>query len=648
MNFEKFNFYKFQEQLKKPEEFQNELKNTLEANGIEATLEILKSSGAPVNMYASVKADKKFKKIIEQLKHSIGEEELSIIEEFQTSVGEINEILKAFHEEKNIFFSKEDKSIAVPSFLISLEIALSQLDENSKNIQEQSIELLENTYEALISYSTIILNYFIYEKYPFTNEKRNISPNVIDKSSGHLVYAHVWEIIYQAIEYWKYSDARIEKIGEEYEIELTDEEFDLNRLVMNYRMKNSKFANEIDEVLNEDNVKTDGKKLTHIQRYLKGTEKYAKNELPYVIGFDDLSHEIAGVSLYKWVHAHLILKKEAIEFIERRKKLQNFSLFKLCIVRSKREWESFFKKNGYSESETEVVINFFTYNNQSSDLNDCPFIEFNNNLVLVPSITKFTSIPIALSSNFTDRKVDLTYKGTAFEERIKRGLSGSGIKCARLYKKIKGSEYECDVAFVIDKTIFFVECKAHNQPFTPRQHANHLYKLYEDTNQLKRITDFYKNNLELVFNQLGIEWENEVYNFESIVLTTSKVGIYSPINNTYIIDEGAFISFLCRVPPGAVRIVGNKSIQINSERFSEYKGEISAKKMITFLKNTAPVQISKELFNKGSEKIGKLKWSGLHMSNRSIFFSDNLDSQKIITWSGAQHLRCYIIATASS
>ena len=26
----------------------------------------------------------------------------------------------------------------------------------------------------------------------------------------------------------------------------------------------------------------------------------------------------------------------------------------------------------------------------------------------------------------------------------------------------------------------------------------------------------------------------------------------------------------------------------------------------------------------------------------------SLDSQKIITWSGAQHLRCYIIATASS
>ena len=32
----------------------------------------------------------------------------------------------------------------------------------------------------------------------------------------------------------------------------------------------------------------------------------------------------------------------------------------------------------------------------------------------------------------------------------------------------------------------------------------------------------------------------------------------------------------------------------------------------------------------------------------AIYLAYNLDSQKIITWSGAQHLRCYIIATASS
>lgn len=39
----------------------------------------------------------------------------------------------------------------------------------------------------------------------------------------------------------------------------------------------------------------------------------------------------------------------------------------------------------------------------------------------------------------------------------------------------------------------------------------------------------------------------------------------------------------------------------------------------------------------------------LYMLNVMVFsLVYILDSQKIITWSGAQHLRCYIIATASS
>lgn len=628
LNFEKFNFYKFQEQLKKPEEFEKELKNIFESNGVEAALQVLKSSGAPVNMYNSANVNNRFRKLIEQLKNISTEEDLLVIENFESSAENINHILKIFHEEKNSFFGEEDKSIAVPSFLIALESVLSQLDNSYQNLQEQSVENLENTFESLVSYSSIILNYFIYGKYLFSNEKRNISPKTIDKSKAHLEYAHLWEVIYEAIEYWKYSDARIEKIGEKYEIELTDETFDLNRLVVNYRFKNAKFTDELDEVLISANSQLNGKGLPFMQQYLDATKKYTIKEVPYILGIDDLSYEIAGVSLYKWIDAHLILKKVAIEFLEKRKIKQDISLFKTCIVKSKREWESIFRKNGYLDSETKIIIDFFTYNKQSSDLNDCPFIEFSDNLVLVPTITKLTSIPLVLSSNFTDKKVNLSYKGTAFEERIKRSLSGYGIKCSRLYKRTDDSEYECDIAFVIDKTLFFVECKAHNQPFSTRQHANNLSKLNEDTHQLERITNFYKCNLDLVFSQLGIKPKNVEYNFESIVLTTSKVGIYSIINNTFIIDEGAFISFLGRVPPVLVSRNKNISIQKSSSRFSEYKGNISASKLISFLKNPAPTQISRELFAKGSENIGNLKWSGMHMKNRSIHFSNDSNDFK--------------------
>ena len=37
-----------------------------------------------------------------------------------------------------------------------------------------------------------------------------------------------------------------------------------------------------------------------------------------------------------------------------------------------------------------------------------------------------------------------------------------------------------------------------------------------------------------------------------------------------------------------------------------------------------------------------------NISITALITNKSLDSQKIITWSGAQHLRCYIIATASS
>lgn len=42
------------------------------------------------------------------------------------------------------------------------------------------------------------------------------------------------------------------------------------------------------------------------------------------------------------------------------------------------------------------------------------------------------------------------------------------------------------------------------------------------------------------------------------------------------------------------------------------------------------------------------KKTGITYAYQNEPYWDNLDSQKIITWSGAQHLRCYIIATASS
>lgn len=90
-----------------------------------------------------------------------------------------------------------------------------------------------------------------------------------------------------------------------------------------------------------------------------------------------------------------------------------------------------------------------------------------------------------IRQHFGDNAIEsnLDFKGSSFENRTKAGCDINKIRNSRLYKKTDETEYECDVAFVIENDIFFVECKAHVQPYTTRQHANHLYKLYKETFQ---------------------------------------------------------------------------------------------------------------------------------------------------------------------
>ena len=62
------------------------------------------------------------------------------------------------------------------------------------------------------------------------------------------------------------------------------------------------------------------------------------------------------------------------------------------------------------------------------------------------------------------------------------------------------------------------------------------------------------------------------------------------------------------------------------------------------------IKATSQLENKVAKELYKQEIR-YRRNNRKLFGSPDisiLDSQKIITWSGAQHLRCYIIATASS
>lgn len=112
-------------------------------------------------------------------------------------------------------------------------------------------------------------------------------------------------------------------------------------------------------------------------------------------------------------------------------------------------------KNGFSNIEFEIIFNIFTFNNKSQDILDCPLIKVDDQFVLIPSLMIYADPARALSSNFLTRNSNLSFKGKGFEDRLKAGFKINKIKYSPLYKRVNDTEYECDVAFVMENDIFF-------------------------------------------------------------------------------------------------------------------------------------------------------------------------------------------------
>ncbi|RGL29258.1 hypothetical protein DXC69_25150 [Paenibacillus polymyxa] len=268
-------------------------------------------------------------------------------------------------------------------------------------------------------------------------------------------------------------------------------------------------------------------------------------------------------------------------------------LKKYCISKTKKRWKDLYKKNGFSSIEFETVFKIFTFNNKSQDIMDCPFIKIDDQFIIIPSLMAYADPARAISSNFLNRNCKLNFKGAGFEDRLKAGFKINNIKSSPLYKRVSDTEYECDVAFVVENDIFFVECKAHVQPYTTRQHANHLYKLYKETSQINRIADFYSNNPTIIKDQLNLGNDFQIGNYHRILITTSMIGTPLCVNGVYIVDESSFSMFVDRTPPSLMLIEEGVFKQQFTQRFDIYHGEITVNKIIDFLKSPPQIEILK-------------------------------------------------------
>lgn len=609
---DRYNFYKLENEIKKGgDSFFEYINKILESEGLEATLNILKSSGLSVNIFNDRKKKKLFNKIMDNVILKINNCELQKIEDFRDEIDYFESVFKRLDEQRETFFNKHesiDDQYKVASYLMALELQLNSLYE-TVNKDDDSLMLLGKNkterfnktvslFEAGCESTGMILKYFMFKKYDFKGIKYNISPNVLKAASGHIYFSEVWSVLDDVLEYWKYSDVNLVcEDGKKVLFDIVNKGFELNNLVSNERFNNLRDGwqmGKLGEMYLQKNMGENDQDFDRI--FDENQSDLNRSFSALYFGSPLLEDEVEGIKLKEWVRAYELLIEDSQKFLGKRRKIKTYNLNKICLSKPIQEWEKYFQRNGFSREESKKIVAIFTFDNKCLDLIDTPFVKVDDSLLIIPTLTSQADVSRALASNFLNREINLEFKGTGFEERIKAGLNTCGLINSGLNKKFEGEPYQCDVAFILDNELFLIECKAHVQPYTTRQHANHLYKLYEESLQLKRIADFYESNIPIVNEQLNISANFVPNKVHRILLTTSMIGTPLFVNGAYIIDESTFTMFLDRTSPSLHYFEGETYSETYSDKFEVYQGKLSAKKLVELLKFPPQIKISRELY----------------------------------------------------
>ncbi|MBO2942790.1 hypothetical protein JJQ72_02165 [Paenibacillus sp. F411] len=617
-----YNFYKFENELKKGSgNFMKYISGILESQGTDKVIMIIKASGIAVSLYGSTKTKDVYNQLIDKLLIITNGSEKQKIKKLMAEVDIFEDIVAKFNQKRSAYFNKlgkEQNKYQVISYLLSLERFLDSLNrdtDTSKHFNEK-IALWDSAIES----TGMILKYFLFNKHEFSGSNKALESKELDLSSKHLYFSTYWNEINDIIEYWKYSEVNIiDKTKITFEI--VDNGFELNNMISNERFINLRQGwqmSSIGEIINEESTSELSDQLEKLT-FLFSTLYF---------GSPTLEEKVENIKLTKWIKAYQLLIHESKRYINRTRR-NDFRIKKYCISKTKKMWKEFYKRNGFSSVEFETIFNFFMFNSKSQDILDCPLINIDDQFIILPSLIAHSDPARALASNFLNRNCNLDFKGPGFEDRVKAGFKINNIRHSPLYKRVKDTEYECDVAFAVENDIFFVECKAHVQPYTTRQHANHLYKLYKETAQINRIADFFSKNPALIKEQLKLADDFQIENYHQILITTSMVGTPLYVNGVYIIDESSFSMFVDRTPPSLMSIREGSYKQQFTQNFGVYNGNITVEKVLDFLKSPPQIEMMKSFYSQQVIERDLYRICRQLKTNKTIYMGEEFDDLDI-------------------
>lgn len=330
-----YNFYKYENMLKKESDFLKELEKICTESSIDRAIRVLKLSGIVVNPFNNNKYEKLLKNSYDIISNFVKndsdklalEKLINDKKKIEDLYGKVNNL----REEKIaelLSNSKYEKN----TYLINLELTIRSFNEwinkgevfkevNTPEFPQAQIDM----YEHILENSSNVFKYFDYKNYEQKNVSRNFNEDALKMAQEHIKLNTYWQEIDYIHDYWKYADLKIDfDENEQLKVDFFHDDLDLRISISDRRYKNFDTSQQmnIQNELNFQNQLTQDTLFKSISRryfesfFINPSKAYSKN-----------------ISVSKWLEAYELLQKECDEKI--RKGYSQLSMKNTLLVKTK-------------------------------------------------------------------------------------------------------------------------------------------------------------------------------------------------------------------------------------------------------------------------------------------------------------------------
>lgn len=192
---------------------------------------------------------------------------------------------------------------------------------------------------------------------------------------------------------------------------------------------------------------------------------------------DNLTEKYLNIKLERWVFIYTYFYKLAINNKKNVLKIDKEELKKNLL------------RENFNVAEIKAIFNYLVFGKSKNDLFSSFLIEYDNSILLLPSIIKMIEPLKSLMVLFTNNN-EISKKGSKYEENIHELLLRYNFSAIKNVKtSSNGESYELDILLYIDDTLFVIECKTQFQHDNVRGYCRNIQ-------ELDYYIDKYKRNLK--------------------------------------------------------------------------------------------------------------------------------------------------------